>query len=311
MRVLVTGHAGFIGSHVAEALLDAGHAVVGVDSLDDYYDPALKRANVARLVARGLSDRRLDLAQDPLDGVLDGVDVVIHLAAQPGISATTSFPKYLANNVVATQRLVAESIRAKGLRLFVNGATSSIYGLHATGAEETVPAPISTYGVTKLAAEQLVLAAARVGALPACSLRLYSVFGPRERPDKAFPRLLRACSVGAPFDLHEGSERHTRSFTYVADVAEAIVATIPRRDAVLGEIVNVGSDAETPFRRVLELVEATVGKPLVLRRVPPRPGDQAHTKADVGKARRLLGWAPRTSIEEGIRRTWRALGAAG
>ncbi len=300
MRVLVTGAAGFIGSHAAEALLALGHDVVGVDSLDDYYDPRLKQENARALEAAGMAFHRLDLATDPLDACVDGVDAVVHLAAQPGISSTTTFERYLRNNVVATQRLVDRLARARPTAFFVNGATSSIYGRHATGPETTAPEPISAYGVTKLCAEQIALAASRAGALPACSLRLYSVYGPRERPDKALPRLLRAAILGEEFGLHEGSETHTRSFTYVSDAVAGIVAAIDRRRDVVGEIVNIGSASETSMRDVLAVVEATAGRRLRTRRIPPRPGDQSHTRANVEKARRLLGYEPKVSLREGI-----------
>jgi len=299
-RFLVTGHAGFIGSHLCDALVDAGHDVVGIDDLDDYYDPRLKRENVAHLERRGVVTHVLDLAKDPLDAAVEGVDVVFHLAAQPGISAETPFDGYLRNNVVATQRLLEAVRRSCRNSLFVYGSTSSVYGKVAVGAEDVAPAPISAYGTTKLCAEQMVLAAARAGDLRACSLRLYSVYGPRERPDKALPKLLRAAITGTEFPLHEGSEAHTRSFTYVSDAVAGFLATIPRARDLVGEIVNIGSDVETPMPRLLEIVEEVSRKPLRTRRVPPRAGDQTHTRADIGKARRLLGYDPRVPIENGI-----------
>jgi len=244
--------------------------------------------------------RRLDLATDPLADAVRGAEAVVHLAAQPGISSSTPFSRYLANNVVATQRLVEACVGQRSLAVFVNGATSSIYGRVATGPESVAPEPVSAYGVTKLCAEQLVMSATRTGDLPGCSLRLYSVYGPRERPDKALPRLLRAAILGEEFGLHEGSLDHTRSFTYVADAVAGILAAIDRRRDVVGEIVNIGSEAETSMRRVVAVVESAAGKPLRTRTIAPRAGDQSHTRADIEKAKRLLGYAPRVPIEEGI-----------
>jgi nucleoside-diphosphate-sugar epimerase len=304
VRVLVTGHAGFIGSHLADALIDAGHDVVGIDDLDDYYDRRLKLANVEHLVRRGLVSHVLDLAKDRFAERLAGVEAIFHLAAQPGISATSTFDQYLANNVVATERLVAEAVKLPALRAFVHGSTSSIYGLKAVGDEDVAPQPISDYGITKLCAEQIVLAQARAGRLPACSLRLYSVYGPRERPDKALPRLIRAAILGTEFGLHEGSEAHTRSFTYVSDAVAGFVAALAPRGPVVGEVVNIGSDQETRMSRILEIVEEVSKRPLRVTRIPPRAGDQTNTRAEIGKARRLLGYHPTVSIEEGIARQY-------
>ena len=234
MNILVTGAAGFIGSHLAVRLAEEGHRVLGVDSFNGYYDATIKRANAGEVEAAGAEVRALDLAEDALEEVVRGVELVFHAAAQPGISASTSFETYLRNNVVATQRLLKAARRSDSLGLFVNISTSSVYGADASGDESVEPRPTSTYGVTKLAAEQLVLAAARDAGFPGCSFRLFSVYGPRERPDKLIPILIRSLLEGEPLPLFEGSEHHRRSYTYVGDIVEGLMTVIGRQAIVPG-----------------------------------------------------------------------------
>lgn len=299
VNILVTGAAGFIGSHVAERLAGRGHAVVGLDALTDYYDPALKERNIVALRGAGVPVRRLDLATDALDEIVADVEVVFHFAAQPGISATTPFEHYLRNNVVATHRLL-EACADRRLACFVNCSTSSVYGAHATDPETAPPKPISYYGVTKLAAEQLVMARWREQRFPACSLRLFSVYGPRERPEKLYPKLIRAILEDRDFPLFAGSLDHSRSFTYVGDVCDAAERLLGHIDRVLGEIVNIGSDREITTRRGIEIVEQIIGRKARLAEHPRRAGDQQRTCADITKARRLLDFEPTTPPEEGL-----------
>lgn len=301
MHLLVTGAAGFIGSHLAEALARAGHRVVGLDSFNAFYDPALKEENARAAVAAGAEILRLDLATDDLSEAVRGADAVFHLAAQPGLSSRTTFDDYVRNNLVATGRLLAAVEAAGSSARFVNIATSSVYGAEATGDEATLPAPTSVYGVTKLAAEQLVLARHREGAMAACSLRIFSVYGPRERPDKLFARLIRGVLDDREIALFEGSERHLRSFSYIGDIVRGITLAFERWDAARGEIFNIGSDVEVTTGEGLLLVERLLGKRARIQRLPKRPGDQLRTHAHIEKARRLLGYAPETSLEDGLR----------
>lgn len=303
MRILVTGAAGFIGSHLCERLVGAGHAVLGLDDYSDYYAPALKRANAADLAALGVVVLPLDLATDPLEAAIAGCDVIYHLAAQPGLAQRASFESYLRDNVVATHRLVEAALRAPTAPALINIATSSVYGADATGDESSVPRPTSYYGVTKLAAEQLVLAGHRSRGLRACSLRLYSVYGPRERPDKLFPTLIRSLLLDEPFPLFEGSERHLRSYTYVDDAVTGLALTLDRLDACNGEIVNIGNDVPISTGLAIEIVEAVVGRRARIEGRPPRAGDQDRTQANIGKARRLLGYEPTTSPQQGLANT--------
>ncbi len=300
MRILVTGAAGFIGSHLTERLLELGHTVRGLDCLTDYYVRALKEHNLSQIRARGAEFAALDLAADDLGPALAGVDFVFHLAGQPGISATTPFEAYLRNNVVATHRLVRASEARGGLQGFVNVSTSSVYGLDATGDETTEPQPASYYGVTKLAAEQLALAAARDRSFPAASLRLFSVYGPRDRPEKLYVKLIGAILEDREFPLYAGSEEHLRSYTYVADIVDGMVAVLENFDRCTGEIFNIGSDATSTTGEGIRLAEELLGKQARLRQLPPRPGDQHRTDANIAKARRLLSYEPRTTLREGL-----------
>jgi nucleoside-diphosphate-sugar epimerase len=303
MRILITGAAGFIGSHLADRLLRAGHDVRGIDCFTPYYDRETKQRNVSAALAQGLELREIDLARDPLGPVCAEAEIVFHAAAQPGISATTPFEDYLRNNFVATARLLEALRQSPSLRLLVNLATSSIYGADATGPETCEPRPTSYYGVTKLAAEQLVLAAQREGQLPACSLRLFSVYGPRERPEKLFPRLIRALADDKPFPLYQGAEQHTRSFTYVGDVIDGLVACLGRETPLCGEILNLGSTIQKSTGEAIAIVERLMSRSVRREPQPRRPGDQQATLADIGKARRLLGYEPRTAPEQGLAST--------
>lgn len=300
MRVLVTGAAGFIGSHLCERLCALGHEVIGLDCFTPYYARALKDLNAQDVRDAGASLLALDLAQDDLTAAIDGVQVVFHLAAQPGISEHVSFWEYERNNVQATHRLLEAARRGADLILFVNVGTSSVYGEDATHDETTVTEPTSYYGVTKLAAEQLALALYRDHGFPACSLRLFSVYGPRERPEKLYPKLIRAILEDREFPLFEGSGEHLRSFTYVGDIIDGFCAVLSRPDVAQGEIFNLGTDAVATTQTAIALVEEIVGKKARIVMRPRRSGDQLRTHADIGKARRLLGYAPHTQLREGL-----------
>jgi nucleoside-diphosphate-sugar epimerase len=293
VRYVVTGAAGFVGSHLCEALLARGHAVDAVDCFTDYYDVALKEEN-----ARGLDVRRLDLAEDELD--FAGVDGVFHLAGQPGMrSFGAVFPDYLRRNVLATQR-VFEAAVAAGVRV-VWASSSSVYGEaeRYPTPEDVRPRPNNPYGITKASCEQLHDAYARVFGLDAVALRYFTVYGPRQRPDMAFARIVEALAGGGSFELY-GDGSQSRSFTYVADVVDATVRALDARAGVY----NVGGGEEATMREVLALLEETAGRPLDVAYGPAQAGDNRRTKADTSLIEQELGWRPTTPLREGLARQW-------
>lgn len=301
MRILVTGAAGFIASHLCEKLRDLGHEVVGLDNFNDYYSPDLKRLNASDLKAKGIEVIEIDL-NDNLQSVFQNpYDYIYHLAAQPGISAETPLSDYVTNNIFATQNLLdAVAKYNPNVKSFINIATSSVYGLVAN-VDENVPAkPISFYGSTKLAAEQLVLGQQRLGKLKACSIRLYSVYGPRERPEKLYTKLIENLYSDKPFPLFEGSVKHERSFTYVGDIVDGLVAIIGKEDIVNGEIINLGTDEVHTTQEGINLVEEIMHKKLIIDHKPARKGDQEKTSAVINKARRLLGYEPKVTFKKGL-----------
>lgn len=300
MKIFITGVAGFIGSHLAEKLVQLEHDVTGVDCLTNYYSRDLKLLNLAQVETCGVSVQRLDLAEDDVTALLQDVDYIFHLAAQPGISASTPFGDYERNNILATYRLLEASKKVNNLRGFINVATSSVYGADATNDETFEPKPTSYYGVTKLAAEQLVLASARDSGFPACSLRLFSVYGPRERPEKLYPKLIHALLADKAFPLHEGSEKHLRSYTYIDDIIKGFVAVMNSIDKCHGEIFNIGTDTAITTGEAITIVEEILDKKAVIEVKPKRPGDQLKTHTNIEKARHLLGYEPKVSPREGL-----------
>jgi len=300
MRYLVTGAAGFVGSHLAEALLAAGHEVVGVDCFTDYYDPAEKARNAAEIDVR-----RLDLAEEPLE--LDGVDGVFHLAGQPGVrSFGDVFPLYLQRNLQATQR-VFEAAAEAGVRV-VFASSSSVYGEAETypTPEDARPRPISPYGLTKLGCEHLARAYAVGFGLEAVVLRYFTVYGPRQRPDMFLRRVCDRLLDGRPFELY-GSGRQSRSFTYVGDAVAATVAAMERAEA--GSLYNVGGGEEATVLEAVAALERIAGRPLEVRRLEAARGDVTRTKADISRIDRELGWTPQTSLVSGLTAMWSWLSA--
>ncbi len=301
MKVLVTGAAGFIGSHACERLSFFGHDVVGIDNFSDYYSMHLKRLNAKALTSIGVPVLKHDLRADDLIDVLPkDVDYIFHFAGHPGISASSSFEDYFSNNIVATKNLVDYAASLPNLKMLVNIGTSSVYGLEATFPETAAPKPASYYGVTKLTAEQLVLQKSREKRFQSCSLRLFSVIGPRERPEKMYTKLIACALNDDEFPLYEGSAAHLRSFTYVGDIVDGVVSVIGK-DAILdGEIINLGTEVEHTTQYGIEAVEKVIGKSIKIKHVSARVGDQLRTKANIDKAKTLLGYNPQTTLLEGV-----------
>ncbi len=305
MKAIVTGVAGFIGSQLAEALLRDGHEVVGIDCFTDYYPRAVKEANLAALRdarAFRLVDGRLqDLDLVPL---LDGAAQVFHFAAQAGVRASwgRDFDHYTSHNVLATQRLLEAAVAAGRPRI-VYASSSSVYGDSTTlPLREDLPCqPVSPYGVTKLAGEHLAVLYHRNLALPTVSLRLFTVYGPRQRPDMAFHRFLKAARDGTAVSIF-GDGMQTRDFTYVDDVlAAARAAALSGRP---GSVYNVGGGVRVTLNHVLRLVEKVTAKPLLVNRLGAEKGDMRDTSADTTAAARDLGFHSTVSLAEGLAREW-------
>jgi UDP-glucuronate 4-epimerase len=298
VRYVVTGAAGFIGSHLAEALAAEGHEVVGVDSFTDYYDPELKEQNAA-----GLDIVRADLAEDPLGELFAGAEGVFHLAGQPGVRASWGhdFEHYVRRNLLATQR-VLEAAADMGVRV-VFASSSSVYGdaERYPTPENAVPQPLSPYGITKLACEHLVRTYVRSGGLEAIVLRYFTVYGPRQRPDMAFTRMLHALAEGGAFEVY-GDGSQSRGFTYVADAVAATVQAMGRAPA--GAVYNVGGGSEASMLEAIAAAEQISGRTLEMRFLPVAVGDVRRTAADTTRIREALGWIPQVSLDDGLRAQW-------
>jgi nucleoside-diphosphate-sugar epimerase len=302
VKCLVTGCAGFIGSHLAERLVADGHTVVGVDGFTDYYAAGLKEANLA-----GLREQpafrlvRGDLLELELAPLLDGVHVVVHLAAQAGVRPSwgRAFRVYTDRNILGTQRLL-EATRDGGLRRFVYASSSAVYGRSELPMREDSPTrPLSPYGVTKLAGEHLCGLYAAAYGIPTIALRYFTVFGSRQRPDMAFHRFIRALRAGRPIPVF-GDGRQTRDFTFVGDVVDA---TCRATEAAVppGEVLNVAGGSRIELREAIGLIERLTGRPARLETAAGAPGEMPHTYGDVTRAADLLGWSPKTSLADGLR----------
>jgi nucleoside-diphosphate-sugar epimerase len=296
MRYVVTGAAGFIGSQLLRTLLDRGHDATGWDAFTDYYDPALKEEN-----ARGLPVERVDLEADSLE--LEGVDGVFHLAGQPGVKSFGSvFPLYVRRNILASQRLFEAAVGAGVKTVFAS--SSSIYGDAASypTPEDTVPRPLSPYGITKLASEHLAQAYRREFGLDVVTLRYFTIYGPRQRPDMAFARVIAALTENRPFELL-GDGTQSRSFTYVDDTVEATILAMESGKA--GSTFNVGGGSEVSMLQAIEALGTIAGRRLEIVWSPRREGDQPRTAADTTRIHDEIGWEARTSLEEGLVAQWR------
>jgi nucleoside-diphosphate-sugar epimerase len=299
-RALVTGTAGFIGSHLSERLLAGGWQVTGVDCFTDYYARSVKEQNLASVRAYPrFTFVEANLVTAELAPLVDGVDAIFHQAGQAGVRASwgADFQDYTQNNILATQRLL-EAVKGSRVHRFVYASSSSIYGdaraLPVT--EHTLPQPISPYGVTKLAAEHLChLYHANFG-VPTVSLRYFTVYGPRQRPDMAFHRLIRAMLRDEPFPLY-GDGEQTRDFTFISDAVEA---NILAADAPPGGVFNIGGGSRATINQVITTLEELVGSLARIDRQGQQAGDVRHTWADTSAAREVLGFVPRVNLRDGL-----------
>lgn len=302
MRVLITGVAGFVGSHLADALLAQGHTVIGIDSFEDYYPRVNKDDNIRSAKSHpNFHLLETNLLTTNLTHLLQDIDCVFHQAAQAGVRASwgQSFEVYVRNNIMATQRLL-EAAKGTGIRKLVYASSSSVYGDNALFPlrEDASTHPNSPYGVSKLAAEHLCqLYAANFG-VPTVSLRYFTVYGPRQRPDMAFHRFARAAVKGEPITLY-GSGEQTRDFTFVSDIVKANIAAA--LSEVTGEVINIGGGSRVSVNHVLQQLESIVDHPVAISREQSHAGDVLHTWADLSKAEALLGYKPTVSLDGGLR----------
>jgi UDP-glucose 4-epimerase len=308
VKALVTGAAGFIGSHLTGALLDREAEVVGLDCFTDYYPRSIKESNLRHNRGKaGFTFVEARIQDANLPALLDGVTHVFHLAAQAGVRKSwgRDFRIYTENNVDATQQLL-EACAGGRLQRFVYASSSSLYGDNVSipMREDALPQPVSPYGVTKLAAEQLCYLYFVNHGVPTTSVRYFTVYGPRQRPDMAFNRFIDAALSGTPITLY-GDGEQTRDFTYVDDAVAATIAAGDR--GVPGKAYNVGGGSRVTVNQVLEIVGRLAGKRLDIRREPTQKGDMRDTYADTSLARADLGFNPRVPLEQGIEAEYRWL----
>ncbi|MFO0816273.1 MAG: GDP-mannose 4,6-dehydratase [Gemmatales bacterium] len=299
MKVVVTGAAGFIGSHLSERLVHCGHEVHGIDAFIPYYSPELKRQNLTWLKQHPrFVLHELDLREAAVHGIVQDADIVVHLAAMPGLSASwTNFDDYMTCNLLATQRLL-EAVRESQVKLqrFILGSTSSVYGKYASGDETMPTVPFSPYGVTKLAAEHLGRSYAENHNLPLVVLRFFSVYGPRQRPDMGYNKFIQALLTNSPITVF-GDGKQVRGNTYIHDCVAAIEASF---QAPLMETYNIGGGEMASVWDILSQLERISGRKALVNQTAARHGDQRYTMADTSRLTRHTGWTPQMPLVEGL-----------
>lgn len=302
MNALVTGGAGFIGSHVVERLLDRGDTVTVIDDFNEFYNPSIKRNNV-----RGFANKvklvEADICSDLRpEFSAQRFDTIIHLAARAGVRPSLAQPQlYTRVNVVGTQNLL-ELAREFGVRKFVFASSSSVYGVNQKvpfNEEDPIFKPISPYAATKLAGEALCHVYHHLYGLDVVCLRFFTVYGPRQRPDLAIRKFIEAILAGKPIDMYgDGGTR--RDYTYIDDILQGVLACLERSFGY--EVINLGESRTVELRELVQLIEKATGRRAEIRRLPAQPGDVPVTYADISKAKRLLGYQPKIAIEVGIKK---------
>ena len=304
MKVLVTGCAGFIGSHLVEKLLKEGYEVVGIDCFTDYYSRDLKERNLSNFkMDENFTFIEGDIINLNLRKILRDVSYVFHQAAQAGVRRSwgESFDVYVRNNILTTQKLL-EACKDSNVGKFIYASSSSVYGdvKKLPMKESFKPKPVSPYGLTKLAGEQLCYLYWKNYNLPAIALRYFTVYGERQRPDMAFHKFIKAILRNEEILIY-GSGEQTRDFTYISDVIEATILAM--KSKLRGfEIFNVGCGSHISINQVIKKLEAIIGKKAKVRYVEKQKGDVMHTYADIFKAKKMLGWEPKVSLDEGLKR---------
>ncbi|MBH8575160.1 NAD-dependent epimerase/dehydratase family protein [Nostocaceae cyanobacterium CENA369] len=306
-KIIVTGAAGFIGSHIVEALLQRGEEVIGIDEFNDYYEPMLKHKNIAHLqLSPNFSLIEGNIQFLDWQTLLKDIDVVYHQAAQAGVRASwgQGFRFYTERNISATQVLLEAAKDAKHLKRLVFASTSSVYGDAETlpTHEGICPQPVSPYGITKLAAERLCGLYHKNFGVPFVALRYFTVYGPRQRPDMAFHKFFKSILQDEAIPVY-GDGQQTRDFTFVSDAVAANLAAATVPEAV-GEIFNIGGGSRVVLAEVLDTMAEIIGKPIKRNHIEKAMGDARHTAADVSKARKILGYQPQVSLKEGLTREW-------
>ncbi len=305
-KILVTGGAGFIGSHLCQALLDEGHRVTVLDDFNDYYSPALKHSHLDPIRHRLHAIIQADIRDpDAIDRLFTAhhFDAIYHLAARAGVRPSIHNPRlYISTNVDGTLNLL-EACRSHHIPDFILASSSSVYGANPIPFTETAPIhrTLSPYAASKLAAEQLCANYAHLHGIRCICLRLFTVYGPRQRPDLAIARFTAAIRDGLPIDLY-GDGTTARDYTYVDDIVQGLLAAGRYTTASNYEIFNLGESTTTTLNELVALIETAIGRPAKIRRLPEQPGDIPRTFADITKARRLLGYSPSTLPAEGIRK---------
>ncbi len=302
MKAVVTGAAGFIGSRLAHTLLEDGEEVVGIDRLSPFYDPQIKRRNLETLAAfEGFSFVEADLNDAELEHVIGDAEVVYHLAAQPGVRVSwgREFEVYVRDNVLATQR-VLEAARSVGLPSLVAASSSSVYGdaERFPVSETDRRRPISPYGVTKLASEELCRLYATQFGVQTVALRYFTIFGPRQRPDMAFQQFIARGIAGEPIDVF-GDGNQVRDFTFVDDAVAATIASASK--GTPGQTYNVAGGTQASVNDVIAILGDLLGREVAKNHLPPAPGDVRRTGADSSLAHADLGYAPRVTLADGLR----------
>ncbi|NEP90625.1 MAG: NAD-dependent epimerase/dehydratase family protein [Okeania sp. SIO2C2] len=306
-NIIVTGVGGFIGSHLAETLLNQGEKVIGIDQFNDYYDPALKRQNISQFK----DNSAFQLIENDIQSLnwselLADIDIIYHQAAQAGVRASwgEGFRSYTERNINATQIILEAAKDAPNLKRLVYASTSSVYGNAETfPTPETIcPQPVSPYGITKLAAERLGKLYHQNFGVPCVYLRYFTVYGPRQRPDMAFHKFFKWILQDEPISIY-GDGQQTRDFTFISDAIAANLAAGKVPEAV-GEVFNVGGGSRVVLAEVIDTMEEIVGRPIKKNFVEKARGDARHTSADVSKAQKILGYQPQVSLKEGLQREW-------
>jgi UDP-glucose 4-epimerase len=309
-KKIVTGAAGFIGSHLVESLLIQGETTTGIDNFNDYYDPKIKQRNIEHFK----NHPNFELIDDDIlslnwSELLNDADIVYHQAAQAGVRASwgSGFRNYTERNINTTQVILEAAKEAPGLKRFVYASSSSVYGNAETfpTSEAVCPQPVSPYGITKLAGESLCSLYYQNFGLPCVSLRYFTVYGPRQRPDMAFHKFFKLILAGKPINIY-GDGKQTRDFTFIGDAIAANLAAGKIPEAV-GHVFNIGGGSRMILTEVIDIMEGVVGTPIQTNFTEKAKGDARHTSADISKAQAILGYQPKVCLEEGLKQEWKWL----